>query len=155
MLVILGDIFLTILRPSWLWVAHHGDCFVISGKVQFVRRIIPQSHHKKKHTCPAALLCRSQGFVAQVSVPAWRDRIWQKITTTTTTSPLSQPLVLYHLQITAGLSQTCRDSSPFPSTLEFTFTTTPSIFILNNHGDKQKPIAHIHSSTQTHALLTI
>ena len=54
-------------------------------------------------------------------------------------------------------------SIPFPSTLEFTFQTTPSIYTFNNHGDNtqtclNQTLSGIHSLTSiptlTHALLS-
>ena len=38
-----------------------------------------------------------------------------------------------------ALSSSC----PFPSTLTFTFQTTPSIYILNNHGDITQPYLNL------------
>ena len=52
----------------------------------------------------------------------------------------SATLMLYHLQMTAGLSQTCHHSLPaVPAvsscTLAFNSHSTLSIYTLNNHGD--------------------
>ena len=87
-----------------------------------------------------------------------------------TTSPLSQPLVLYRLQIIADLSQPCHQprssSSTLPNTLEFTSSTTPSIYTLSNHGyntqhclnptlSENHSITHIHAHHDTRPTICI
>ena len=102
-------------RRTTLWklvVLSGLDCFKYLGPqvlktIHFLERLAIQYH---MHSIPINITRAPHNFTLTWTLTFFFCILYRIHSPVYTTSPPSQPLVLYHLQITAGLYQTCHHS---------------------------------------------